>query len=114
MATYGIFRSNYSKLCKTVIDIGDLLPKCVSNHIITLSSKSNIDKCSSPSEKVEKLLGYIAGPLQEGYTKEFLILLKIMKDHGKPLTIQLANELESLCPSSDDVVDPNGIVKVHK
>ena len=106
-----IFRQYYSKLCDTLADMNEILPKCVTECIITINSKKKIDEISSRQGKAEKILEYIAGPLEEGYTEEFLILLKIMKEHGNVDTVQLVDKIESLMITSKG--DVSGIVKVH-
>ena len=115
MTPYEVFMQYYAKLCDTLTDIDEILPQCVSEHIISIDFKNEIIDILSTRGKVEKLLDHIAGPVKAGYTDTLLVFLKIMKKQHRKSTGQLANELErALFIRSGDVADNNGIVRAHK
>ena len=114
MTAHEVFIQYYSKLCDTLTDIDEILPECVTEHIISIDFKEEIKDISSTRKKVEKLLDHMAGPVKAGYTDTLLVFLKIMKKQHRQSTRQLANELErALFIRSGDVADNNGIVRVH-
>lgn len=88
-----VFTENYAVLCKTMTDIDDLLMYFVSEEIITINEKEEMNNCIR-TEKVEKLLAVIAGPLQTGYKKGFYVMLKVMKKYGTKATQYLAKQIE--------------------
>ena len=114
MTAYEVFIQYYSKLCDNLTDINEILPECVTERIISIEFKNEINDIPSTTKKVEKLLDGIAALLKGGYTEIFLVFLKIMKKQHSQSTRQLANELErALFIRSGDVADNNGIVRVH-
>ena len=56
-----VFIDNYSKLTSTVMDIDSLLPHFVTAKIINVEDMAVIQAPVRNSEKVQKLLNFIAG-----------------------------------------------------
>jgi len=88
------FTKSYSKLC-TIKDITSLLPHFVTKEIINLEDAEKIGNISTSSEKVQKLLAHIAGPLEAGNTQPFYTMLSIMEEYGTQATRTLASQIRS-------------------
>jgi len=91
-----IFRDHFSKLCNTMVDIDNLLPHFVQENIIQVDDLEEIKAKPRTTDKVEKLLQYISGPLQAGNVKSFHTMLSIMEEHGTQATRELASTMRSL------------------
>jgi len=90
-----VFQENYAMLCNTLKDIDDLLKYFVTEKIITIDEEEKIRTSATKSEKAEKLLLNISGPLQAGNTNGFHIMLKIMKKYGTKVTQDLVEHISS-------------------
>jgi len=91
-----IFRDHYSKLCNAMVDIDNLLPHFVQKNIIQVDDLEEIKAKPRTTDKVEKLLQYIYGPLQAGNVNSFCTMLSIMEEHGTQATRELACTIRSL------------------
>ena len=91
---YQQFIGHYSKLCDTLTDVNNLLPYFVQEKIISVSDHQEIIAIVPLKGKVQKLMEYIAGPLQHGDVEGFLIMLDIMENHGNKATQQLAEQIK--------------------
>ena len=84
----------YPKLCSTLTDVGNLLPHFVQEKIITKNDDlEKINAIVTSTEKVQKLMVHISGPLEAGNTKVFYIMLRIMEEYGHLATQQLAHQI---------------------
>jgi len=107
-----VFTEYYAILCSTVTDVHLLLRHFVVENIFKPDVLEEIKAINIPSQKTEKLLGYISGPLQSGNTKPFYSMLKIMEQHGAQATKELAKKMKSLFPAKQVVVPKSGEGKV--
>ena len=98
-----IFRDHYSKLCNTMVDIDNLLPHFVQENIIQVDDLEEIKAKPRTTDKVEKLLQYISGPLQAGNVKSFYTMLSIMEEHGTQATRELASTMRNTSLAISDV-----------
>ena len=98
-----IFRDHYSKLCNTMVDIDNLLPHFVQENIIQVDDLEEIKAKPRTTDKVEKLLQYISGPLQAGNVKSYHTLLSIMEEHGTQATRELASTMRNTSLAIFDV-----------
>ena len=89
-----VFTENYSKLTE-VLNVHTLIPHFITERVITVDDASDIKSCNRESEKIMKLLDYIARPLKAGYTESFYIMLDVMKTHCTIAVEALANNMES-------------------
>jgi len=89
-----VFTQNYVRLTG-VVSVHTLIPHLIARNIITTDDSSDIRSCSRESEKIEKLLHYIAQHLKAGYTDGFYVMLNAMKSHGTIPNQELANEMET-------------------
>ena len=89
-----VFTDNYDKLSK-ILSVNTLLPHFIVKRIITIDDESDIRSCNRESEKIMKLLHYIARHLKAGYTDGFYLMLDIMKTHGTIANQNLAYDMES-------------------
>ena len=87
-----IFTKYYSKLC-TIKDIRSLLPHFVTEEIIVEEDREDISAMRTSSEKVQKLLTHITGPLDAGNTQPFYVMLRIMEVCGTQATKRLADQI---------------------
>ena len=98
-----VLTKHYSKLCKTLSDIDNLLPHFVEDNIISINEVEEINAIIQSTKKVQKLMKHISGPLEAGNTKVFRIMLRIMEEHGHLATQQLADQMRrSLSTDVDD------------
>ena len=90
-----VFTNHYSKLCDTLTDVDNLLPRFVQEKVMTTNDLEEISTIipSTKKHKVEKLLTHISGPLRAGNTKVFNIMLRIMEEYGHQATKQLADQI---------------------
>lgn len=93
-----VLRQYYSRLCSTLLDIHTLLPYFVTENIINPENLEEINATTTSSQKVQKLLKCILGPLDGGHTRGFYLMLRIMEMHGTLATQDLANEIKSSFP----------------
>ena len=103
-----IFIRHYSSLCNTLTDIKTLLPYFVQENIISTSDKEEINALNTSSEKVEKLLSHISGPLKAGDARGFHTMLNIMKEHGSQSTKDLVVKMNSEIISSNSEREHEG------
>jgi len=89
-----VFTQNYAKLTG-IVSVHTLIPHLIASKIITIDDSSDIRSCSRESEKIAKLLDYIAQHLKAGYTYGFYVMLNAMKSHGTIADQELANEMET-------------------
>ena len=89
-----VFTENYSKLTG-VLNVHTLIPHFITKRVITVDDASDIKSCNRESEKIMKLLDYIARPLKAGYTESFYIILDVMKTHCTIAVEALAKDMES-------------------
>ena len=94
-----VLTNYYPKLCSTLTDVGNLLPHFVKEKVIT--KKDDLEKINAivtSTEKVQKLMVHISGPLEAGNTKVFYIMLRIMEKYGHLATQQLAHQIRRSLP----------------
>lgn len=91
-----VFTDNYSKLCNTLTDIEGLLKYFVQEKLIKTEDQDEINALVKTSEKVQKLLKHIAGPLEAGDSKGFYTLLDVMEKHGVQATKDLADLMKTV------------------
>ena len=89
-----IFTEHYSIFCDTLTDIDNLLKYFVQEKVIKSDDQDEINALVKKSEKVQKLLKHIAGPLEAGDSKGFYTMLDIMENHGVQATKDLADSLK--------------------
>ena len=89
-----IFQNYYPKLCNTLVDIDNLLPYFVQENIIQVDDLEAIKAKTRTTDKVEKLLQFISGPLRAGNVRSFYSLLNIMEEHGIQTTKELATAVK--------------------
>ena len=90
-----VFQNYYPKLCNTMVDIDNLLPHFVQENIIQVDDLEEIKAKPRTTDKVEKLLQFISGPLRAGNVKNFYTMLSIMEEHGTQATRDLASAIKS-------------------
>ena len=90
-----IFKDHFPNLCNTMVDIDNLLPHFVQENIIQVDDLEEIKAKPRTTDKVEKLLQYISGPLKAGNVKSFHTMLSIMEEHGTQATRELASTMRS-------------------
>ena len=88
-----MFTENYAKLTG-VLNALTLMPHFIAKRIITIDDASGIKSCDRESEKISKLLEYIARHLKAGHIDSFYQLLDIMKTHGAISAVELATDME--------------------
>ena len=102
-----VFTKHYSKLCDTLTDIDKLLPHFVAENIIDDNDLQRINALVTTSEKVQKLLTHIAGPLRAGSTKGFNVMLRIMEEYGLDATKQLAGQIRKSLVNKENHGEPH-------
>ena len=100
-----VFTQHYSKLCDTLTDIRNLLPHFVTEKIIKSDDEEEISALTTSSQKVQKLLRHISGPLKAGHTRGFYTMLKIMEIYGTQATQELASQMNNSLSSSGILTD---------
>ena len=92
-----VFIKHYPALCDTIIDIDRLLPYFVQENVIGTDDLAEINAATPSTKKlrVQKLLTYISGPLKNGNTQGFYIMLSVMENHGNQATQQLSKQITS-------------------
>ena len=91
-----VFTEHYSIFCNTVVDIDNLLIYFVQKKIIKSEDQDEINALVKKTDKVQKLLKHIAGPLEAGDSKGFYTMLDIMEDYGVQATKDLAVSLKTV------------------
>ena len=81
----------YNKLI-LALPLDDIVPKLISQRVISISDKQQIMAHPTDSQKIEHFLEILRKPLSVGDTKEFDIFLKVLKQNMKGGF--LAGELE--------------------
>ena len=96
-----VMTRNYAKLCEVLSPMIDsMLPKLLSEKVITYEEKSNISVKSTGTYKVEALLdGSIKTSLSIGYQDSFYKLLTVMKDTRSAACIRLVDSMIGELPS---------------
>ena len=89
-----VFTEHYSIFCNTLTDIDNLLKYFVQEKVIKSDDQDEINSLVKKSEKVQKLLKHIVGPLEAGDSKGFYTMLDIMENHGVQATKDLADSLK--------------------
>ena len=92
---FTVFQEHYTMLCDTVTDIDDLLKYFVTERIISIDEEEEIKKTATKSEKVQKLLSHISGPLKAGDSNGFYVMLSIMKTRGVRASQKMAEVVEA-------------------
>lgn len=94
----------YNKLTMA-LPLDDIVPKLISQRVITISDKQQIMAHSTDSQKVEHFLDILSKQLSVGNTKEFDIFLKVLKQNMKGgfLAGELEKELEKARSASKKV-----------
>ena len=90
-----VFTEHYSIFCDTVTDIDNLLKYFVQEKIIKSEDQDEINTLVKKTEKVQKLLKHIAGPLEAGDSKGFYTMLDILENRGVQATKDLAVSLKT-------------------
>ena len=90
-----VFTGHYSIFCDTVTDIDNLLKYFVQEKIIKSEDQDEINTLVKKTEKVQKLLKHIAGPLEAGDSKGFYTMLDILENRGVQATKDLAVSLKT-------------------
>jgi len=103
-----VLRAHYSKLCKTLVDVDNLLPHFVQEGIISENDLQELKAMTRIDSKVEKLLQYVSGPLQAGNLKNFYTMLTIMEEHGMITTKELATTMKNVVSTVDDSTKLDG------
>ena len=88
-----VFTDNYARLT-SILNVNTLIPHFIAERVITIGDASDIRSCNQDSEKIMKLLDYIARHLKAGFTDSFYVMLDIMKVHGTITDQMLASEME--------------------
>ena len=92
-----IFKEKYQSLILILsTSISELLPHFVTIKIVSFEDECEIRNIPKKSDQVEKLLQYIAMPLDCGITICFYEMLNIMKEHGNLATQQLAQIIKDV------------------
>ena len=84
----------------TIKDVCSLLPHFVTAKIIGEDDRKEINTLRTSSEKVQKLLTHISGPLDAGNTQPFYLMLSIMEEHGTEATKKQATVIRRKLISS--------------
>ena len=103
-----IFTKCYASLCKTLTDVNNLLPYFVEKGIITFNDVEEINASKIKSERIEKLLSHISGPLESGDAKGFHTMLTILKENGNQSTKDLARRMSLKVTSANDKLEDEG------
>ena len=92
-----VMTRNYAKLCEILSPVIDgMLPKLLSEKVITYEGKKNILAKPTGTYKAEALLDdAIKTSLSVGYPDSFYKLLKVMKDTQSNACIQLVDSMIS-------------------
>jgi len=90
---YKVLQYNYDKITSSITDIESLLSKLVAKNVISFNQEKEVMAKTKGIDKVKELLSYIVGPLKEGSTTSFYILLEIMES-GNMATQELAADLK--------------------
>ena len=90
-----VMTKNYARLCEILSPvIEDMLPKLISEKVITYENKKNILGKPTGTYKAEALLDdTIKTSLSVGYPDNFYKLLKVMKDTKSSACIQLVDSM---------------------
>lgn len=85
----------YNKLT-LALPLSDIVPKLISQRVITISDKQKIMAYPSDAQKVGHFLDILSEQLSIGDTKNFEIFLKLLKQNikGGFLAAELEKELE--------------------
>ena len=85
----------YNKLT-LALPLDDIVPRLISQRVISISDKQQIMAHPTDAQKVEHFLEILRKPLSIGNTKEFDIFLKVLKQNMKGgfLAGELEKELE--------------------
>ena len=85
----------YSKLT-VALPLDDIIPKLISQRVITISEKQQIMAHPTDSQRVEHFLDMLSKQLSVGNTKDFDIFLKVLKQNMKGgfLAAELEKELD--------------------
>ena len=99
LSELAVFEENYALLCNTITDIIDPLMKCfVEQEVITT------EEINAAPEKLRLMLLKISDSLRTNDTRDFWMMLKIMKEHGGKGTQVLADHMISRLEVSSDNV----------
>ena len=90
-----VFLENFSNLCNTLTDIENLLKYFIEEEIIKSEDLDEIITKTKTSDRVQKVLKHISGPLEAGDSKGFYTMLDIMKNHGLQSTKRLADSIDT-------------------
>ena len=92
-----VMTRNYAKLCEILSPVIDgMLPKLLSEHVITYENKKNILAKPTGTCKAEALLDdVIKTSLSVGYPDSFYKLLRAMRDTQSNACIQLVDSMIS-------------------
>ena len=87
----------YDKLT-LALPLDDIVPKLISQRVISISDKQQIMAHPTDSQKIEHFLEILSKPLSVGSTKEFDIFLKVLKQNMKGgfLAGELEKELDKV------------------
>ena len=91
-----LFYDHFSLLCSTVVDIDNLLIHFVPYAVITEGDLEEIMTIKRTSDKVQRLLEIISGPLEAGNARNLYTMLDIFEKHGTQATKELAATMRSL------------------
>ena len=96
-----VMTKNYAKLCEVLSPVIDsMLPKLLSEKVITYEDKKNILVKQTGTCKAEALLdGTIKTSLSVDYPDSFYKLLRVMKDTQSNVCIQLVENMTGELPS---------------
>ena len=104
-----IFTNHYASLCNTLTDVNSLLLYFVQENVITTNDVEEINASKIKSERVEKLLSHISGPLESGDTKGLHTMLTIMKEYGNQSTKDLAVKMSCKVASAINKTESEGM-----
>ena len=92
----------YNKLT-LALPLDDIVPKLISQRVITISDKQAIMAHPTDSLRIEHFLEVLEKPLSVGDTKKFDIFLKVLKQNMKGgfLAGELEKELEKARPETE-------------
>lgn len=90
-----VMTRNYAKLCEILSPVIDsMLPKLLSEEVITYEHKKDILARPTGTRKAETLLDDVIKPsLSVGYADSFYKLLRVMKDTQSNACIQLVDNM---------------------
>ena len=92
----------YNKLT-LALPLDDIVPKLISQRVITISDKQAIMAHPTDSQRIEHFLEILRKPLSVGDTKNFETFFKILKQNMKGgfLAGELEKELEKARPRTE-------------